>query len=116
MSNPVFSEYAAMLDAGERELVASAFQKRGEETGHLDLYPTLVDALALPEGQDVDIPRLCGAMLASVIAAEKLYWGARVVEPRMGDPVSRLYCHLSLRLTQAEIRQRGRMRRRAEMN
>ncbi len=118
MSNPVFSEYAAMLDAGERALVASAFQARGEETGHLDLYAALVDALELAEGQDVDvdIPGLCGAMLASVIAAEKLFWGARVVEPRMGDPVSRLFCHLTLRLTQAEVKQRGKMRRRAEMN
>ena len=49
MSNPVFSEYAAMLDAGERALVASAFQARGEETGHLDLYAALVDALELAE-------------------------------------------------------------------
>jgi hypothetical protein len=114
--NPVFSEYTMMLDEGQRALVASAFHARGEETGHLDLYPKLVDALALPEGQDVDIPGVCGAMMPDAIAEEMQHWGARVVEPRMGDPVSRLYAHVFLRLCQAEVRQRGKMRRRAEVN
>ena len=111
--NPTFSEYANMLDDGQRALVASAFRARGQETGEVELYAALIAGLELAEGADVDIPNLCAGMFHREVAAEKLHWGGKVQEPRTHDPVSQLYCHVCLRFIQAEVRQRGKLRRRA---
>jgi hypothetical protein len=113
--NPLFGDYVALMDAPQRELVRAAFQERAAAHNEqlARLYTELASAvMTLTGGEDVDIRELCRGLSSSAIAEEKLYWGARVVEPREQCPVSRLFCHLVLRFVASEVRTANAERRR----
>jgi hypothetical protein len=117
--NPTFGDYTHPLDEPRRELLKAAFRERAGEVHdeHLRaLYAALEAALGLAAGVDIDMAGMCAGLPPATIAGEKLHWGARVVEPRNDDAVSRLYAHLVLRFIQAEHFAKKRLHRRHEIN